>query len=133
VKNSSPLLRFLIGAVVVAAVACGSDGASGAGTAAATTVAPTTTVPETPEQAFLATVRQAGLGDTDMDDPSNHDAMVEVGKHNVCGLFDDGASYGDVAEGIIGAKQRHPTGEQVKVFITAAVENFCPRHTASLP
>jgi Protein of unknown function (DUF732) len=122
---------IIAAAVALLAAGCGGNAKQAA---APTTVSmtTTTTVPETPEDAFLATVKQAGLGDTDMNDPSNLDALVGIG-HDICQIFDDGGDYGMAAEAAIGAKQRHPNGEQVKTLITAAVINFCPRHTADLP
>jgi len=119
--------------LATALAACGGQNDHQAATTTiATTTTTTTTVPETPEDAFLATVRHAGFGDAAVNDPANADPLVSIGKQNVCGLFDSGASYGQVAQGIIDTK-KHPTGEQVKTFIRAAVENFCPRNTASLP
>jgi hypothetical protein len=100
--------------------------------APATTASTTTTAPETPEAAFLAATRAAGFGTADLDDPSNAGPLLDIAKRNVCGVFDAGASYGMVAQALIDT-EKHPTGEQVKVFIRAAVENFCPRNAASLP
>jgi hypothetical protein len=125
---------IITGALVLALAACASGGShqATATSAPTTTVAPTTTAPETPEAAFLLTVQQAGFGDTIMDDPDNKKAIVSIGKHNVCELFDDGAGYTDIAEELLHT-DRHPTGAQVKTFIVAAVENFCPRHVGEVP
>src|SRR6266536_6412404 len=101
-------------------------------TAATTTIAPTTTVPSTPEDAFMAAIQSSGFGDVDMTEPSNREPLINIGKHKVCEVFDDGADYGMVAQALIDT-EKHPTGEQVKVYIRAAVENFCPRNVAKLP
>jgi hypothetical protein len=117
-------------AVVLGACAQHSKSETATPTTASTTT--TTTAPETPEAAFLADVQGAGFGSVDMEDPANTDPLLDIAKRNICGLFDSGASYGDVAQALIDTG-RHPTGEQVKTFIRSAVENFCPRNTASLP
>jgi hypothetical protein len=121
-----------IAALALVCGACASHPKSTTAAATTTTVAPTTTAPETPEAAFLASVQHSGFGDTIMDDPSNKAAIVDIGKNNVCHLFDIGAGYGDISEALLHT-DRHPTGAQVKLFIVAAVENFCPRHVGSVP
>lgn len=80
----------------------------------------------------MAVIQTSGFGDVDMEDVSNRDPLINIGKHNVCGIFDDGADYGMVAQALIDT-QKHPTGEQVKTFIRGAVESFCPRNVAKLP
>ena len=122
---------IIISALALSLGACSANPKS-ATSAPTTTVAPTTTAPETPEAVFLLTVQRAGFGDTIMDDPSNKKAIVSVGKHNVCELFDIGGSYGDISEALL-QTDRHPTGAQVKTFIVAAVENFCPRYVDRVP
>jgi hypothetical protein len=121
-------------ALVLALGACGSNPKQATTQATTTTVAPTTTeAPDTPEGAFLQTVKSAGFGDVDMEDPSNDEPLVSIAKDDVCGMLDNPvAGYGDVAQVLIETK-KHPTGEQVKTYVRAAVENFCPRNVDKLP
>src|SRR6266498_1084938 len=124
---------IIVAGLTLALAACGSQTHQTA--AAPTTIATTTTQPTmTPESALLAAVKAAGFGSADLDDPSNNPTLVSLARDNVCGLFDAGADYGTVANAMLGATtNKNVSGPQVKTFIRAAVENFCPQYEGQLP
>jgi hypothetical protein len=113
---------LLIPAVVLVVAGCGGGGKSATTTKASPSL--------TGSAAFLADVRHAGLGDTNVWNSSD-DGLIKVG-NDMCQGLSSGQSYGAAVETLTGSGKNITTA-QADILVRSAVHNLCPDQASTLP